>query len=135
MYETPINREYVRTDNWSVVAKTSKDKDAETWIDVLVPDVAAGGLLFLADVEYIIGDELWFELRIDPMTPGVYGTIRMVVRGAVRGDRGMRNEKHAYSVVFTEISDGDKIRLDELIRLTNFRYKVDSDPGTEIFNR
>jgi len=135
MIETPIHREYVRTDNWSVVAKIHKDKDADTeeWTEVKVPDLAAGGLLFLTDLTFEKGDELWFDLEIDPMTPGIYGKIRMKAKGEIRGDRGIRDEKHAYSVEFLEISETDKIRLDELILLNTIKYKVDAE--TDIFDR
>jgi len=133
MFETPTKREYVRTDNWAVVAKICKDENAGQWFDVLVPDVSSGGLLFLTDLEFMKDDALSFDLQIDPMTPGIYGIIRMKAKGAVRGDRGVRNGKRAFSVEFTEMSETDKIRLDELIRLTNFRYKMDE--GTTIFDR
>ena len=135
MLETPINREYVRTENWSVVAKTSKDGDAEPeqWTSVQVPDLAAGGILFLTDITYEKGDSMWFDLQIDPMTPGVYGTIKIKTKGEIKAVRGKREELNAYAVAFLDMTDSDKIRLDELVRLTNFRYKVDGE--TDIFDR
>ena len=127
MIETRINREYVRTDCWSVVAKTSREEDYGSWIDVRVPNIAAGGLLFLTGLQYETGESLWFDLQIDPLTPGVSGMILMKVKGEIKGDRGVREGQRAYSVEFTEISKSDRIRLDELVRITNLKYKLDSE--------
>ena len=133
MLETPIQREYVRTDNWSVTAKVSKDENAEQWVEVQVPNLAAGGLLFLSKTKYDIGDILWFDLLIDPMTPGITRKIPMKAKGEVRGDRGETGGTYSYSVVFTEISKGDRIRLDELVHMTNYKYKLDAE--ADIFDR
>ena len=132
MWENPTNRAYVRTTAWSVTAKVSKDETAEEWFDALVLDMAAGGLLFLSEVPHETGDALWFDLQIDPMTPGIHGKIPMKVKGEVRGNRGMRNGMNSYSVAFTEISKSDRIRLDELVRMTNSAYAMDAD---DIFGR
>jgi len=133
MIETRINREYVRTDCWSVIAKTCKEENGYNWLEVRIPNIAAGGLLFLSSEQYEAGDYLWFDLQIDPMTPGVVGNIRMKVKGQIKGDRGKREGLHSYSVEFTEISKSDRIRLDELIRMTNFKYKLEST--SDIFDR
>ena len=127
MWENPTNRAYVRTNTWSVTAKVSKDETAEEWFDALVLDMAAGGLLFLSEIPHETGDALWFDLLIDPMTPGIHGKIPMKAKGEVRGNRGMRNGMNSYSVAFTEISKGDKIRLDELVRMSNTAYSSDID--------
>ena len=133
MIETRINREYVRTDCWAVIAKTSREENRGNWLDVRVPNIAAGGLLFLSDLVYEAGESLWFDLQIDPLTPGVLGTIQMKTKGEVKGDRGIREGLHAYSVEFIEISKSDRIRLDELIRITNVKYKMECD--MDIFDR
>jgi len=104
----------------------SKD-DAQQRNDVVVLDIAAGGLLFLTDVPYETGDLLRFDLHIDPMAPGISRKIRMKAKGEVTGDRGVRGGKHAFSVKFTEISNEDRIRIDELIRMTNYKYKLDAE--------
>jgi hypothetical protein len=129
MYDNPINREYVRTDYWSVIAQISKEDDTEQWVDVQVPNIAAGGLLFLTDIAFELGDVLWFDLQIDPIMPGISGKIHMRVKGEIKGDRGMDKGLRSLSVAFTEISKSDRIRLDELVRMTNFKYKLDSDSG------
>ena len=125
MLKTPINRQYVRTGNWSVSAFVSRD-DTDPWSDALVLDIAAGGLLFLTDMSYEKGDILRFDLQIDPMTPGITRKIPMKATGEITGDRGIRDGKRAFSVKFTEISKEDRIRIDELIRMTNYSYKLDS---------
>jgi len=40
---------------------------------------------------------------------------------------------NAYSVAFTEISNSDRIRLDELVRITDSKYKMDIE--TDLFDR
>jgi len=126
MLRTPINRQYVRTGNWSVSAFVSRD-DTDPWSDALVLDIAAGGLLFITDTSYEKGDLLRFDLQIDPMTPGISRKIPMKVIGEIISNRGIRDGKQAFSVKFTEISKEDRIRIDELIRMTNYKYKVDSE--------
>ena len=127
MWENPTNRAYVRTNTWSVTALVSRDETCEEWADALVLDLAAGGLLFLSEDKHETGDALWFDLHIDPMTPGIPGKIPVKAKGEVRGNRGIRNGMNSYSVAFTEISKTDKIRLDELVRLTINSYSSDSD--------
>ena len=125
MLETPTKRNYVRTDSWAVTATVSKDAIAQCK-NVPVPDIAAGGLLFLSDIPFEQGDLLQFDLHIDPMAPGISRKIRIKTTGEITGDRGTRDGKHAFSVKFTDISKGDSIRIDELIRMTNYKYKIDS---------
>ena len=126
MLATPINREYVRTGNWSVTAKACRE-NSNRWSEISVQDIAAGGLLFLAEETYDIGEVVIIDMLIDPIVPGVPWTIPMKVTGEVRGDRGMRDGMRAYSVRFTEITKDNKIRLDELIRMTNHKYAVDAE--------
>jgi hypothetical protein len=125
MWETPTKRNYVRTDSWAVTATVSKDAIAQCK-NVPVPDIAAGGLLFLSDIPFEQGDLLQFDLHIDPMAPGISRKIRIKTNGEITGDRGTRDGMHAFSVKFTDISKGDRIRIDELIRMTNYKYKIDS---------
>ena len=131
--EQQSNREYVRTDNWSVNAKVSKDRDAERWLPVEVPNIAAGGLLFLTDMVFNVGDELWVDMMIDPLTPGITGKIPMMVQGDITVDRGLVKGLHAYAVRFTVISHSERIRLDELIRITNYKGRLDEQ--ADIFDR
>ena len=133
MIRQQIQREYVRTDNWSIIAKINKDKDSDQWDDVKIPNMAAGGLLFLSDIPFAAGDLLWFDLLIDPMAPGIPGKIPVKLQGEVCGIREAPNNQNAYSVEFVEISKGDRIRLDELVRMTNYKYKLDSE--ADIFDR
>jgi len=111
--------------NWSVNALVSKN-GAEQWSDARVLDIAAGGLLFIADMSYEKGDMLRLDLEIDPMTPGISRKIPVKVTGEITACRGVRDGKLSYSVRFTEISKEDRIRIDELVRMTNYKYKLDS---------
>jgi hypothetical protein len=124
MLETPINRNYVRTGNWSVTAKVSRNDSKSSEASVL--DIAAGGLLFVSDVNYENGEILRFDLHIDPMAPGIPRKIRIKTKGEITSNRGIRDGKNAFSVKFTEISKEDRIRIDELIRMTNYKYKIDA---------
>ena len=134
MLNTPVHRDYVRTDNWSVVALARKDADGEKWFDVRIPNIAAGGLLFTTDLTFEVGDVLYYDMKIDPLTPGITTTIPMKVKGIIRGNRGQdRDGLNSYSVEFLEISNNDRIRLDELIRMTNYKGKLDGE--SDIFDR
>ena len=132
MLENQNNRNYVRTGSWSVNATVKRD-DTQQLNDVTVIDIAAGGLLFLTDISYEKGDSLRFDLNIDPMTPGIPRKIRIKTKGEVTSDRGVKDGKRAFSVMFTEISKEDRIRIDELIRMTNYKYKIDAE--LDIFDR
>ncbi|MDR0220210.1 MAG: PilZ domain-containing protein [Lachnospiraceae bacterium] len=112
-------RDYVRTNNFSIDAKISQD--GKDWSTVKVPNIAAGGLIFLTDKELKVGETLDFELRIDPRIIIVI-PLNMKFKGVIKSDRGPQEGKNMYAVVYTEISSDDQIRLDELVRLTISRY-------------
>jgi hypothetical protein len=112
-------RDYARTDNFSVDAKISANK--KEWFRVQVPNIAAGGLLFITDRQYQLGDLLYFDLRIDPRITIII-PISFNIRGEIKHDRGVEAGKHTYAVTFTEITPNDQIRLDELVRLANVKY-------------
>jgi len=111
----------------NAIVSGDKNDGAGKRVGARVQDIAAGGLLFLTDEPFEVGEELWLELDIDPMIPGIYGRIHMEAKGEIRGDRGIRDGRYAYSVEFTEITNENRTRLDELIRLTNFRYRAEAD--------
>jgi len=127
MYEVPIQRDYVRTDNWSITAKAGKTDDPDSWFDVRVPNIAAGGALFTTDVVFDIGEKVWLSMEIDPMAPGFVMKIPMKVEAVVRGDRGTKDGLNSYSVEFTMISNNDRIRLDEIIMKTNYQFMLNSE--------
>jgi len=104
-----------------------RKNDAPQWSDAHVMDIAAGGLLFLTDMPYEKDEVLRFDLLIDPMAPGISRKIPVKAKGVITSDRGMREGKRAFSVKFTEISKEDRIRIDELIRITNYKYKLESE--------
>ncbi|MCL2548650.1 MAG: PilZ domain-containing protein [Symbiobacteriaceae bacterium] len=113
-------RSYIRTDNWEIIAKISEDK--EQWSQVQVIDISAGGLLFHTEDEFEPGTVLWFDLFIDPKMPEIPERIHMEVRARVSSVRQQFEEVNAVGVVFIQISLGDQVRLDELIRLAVTRY-------------
>jgi len=124
MFDNPNNREFVRVGNWSVNAKICTNEGFGQWADVQVLNIAAGGLLFLTDLTFEKGDKIRFDLLIDPLTPGVPMKIPMKVVGEIRDDRGTKSGMRSYSIEFTEISNNDRIRLDELVRHTNYKFKI-----------
>jgi hypothetical protein len=119
MEQVYSKRGYVRTDNFTIVAKTSeKGKD---WHDVTVPNISAGGLLLETDFVHNQGDVLWFNLQIDPRIAIVI-PINVKTKGVINSDRGIHGNKHMYAVEFVEISSDDQIRMDELVRLAIAKY-------------
>jgi len=136
MYENPIQRDYIRTDNWSISATISRvdsDGQDEQNYDARIPNIAAGGALFLSDAPFEKGEAIWINMEVDPLSPGITRTIPMKVKGVIRGDRGMREGLHSYSVEFTVISNSDRIRLDELIQKTNYQGLMGLE--SDIFSR
>jgi hypothetical protein len=110
-----VKRDYVRTSYWSVEAKFSKDN--RTWFDADVPNIAAGGVLLLTSRPLYKGDTIWIKLTIDPIL-GPSMAIRVSAKALIVADRGVQDEMNAFAASFTEISQSDQIRLDELVRLT-----------------
>jgi len=136
MIEAQTQREYVRTDSWSVSAKVCKATDPDEWYDVQVPNIAAGGALLSTKAVLAIGDEVQLDMEIDPMTPGITRKVPMKAKGIIRSDRGSNEVTYTYSVEFTEISKNDKTRLDEMIRMSNYSLKLGSEADEfSVFNR
>jgi hypothetical protein len=115
-------RGYTRTSSWEVSAKISADK--HKWTEAEVLDIAAGGLLFLADSSHNVGEQFYFDLEINPKLLEVHGAVKIKVKGQIKSDRGVQKKKNAYSVEFTEISRSDQIRLDELVRLSTAKFRL-----------
>jgi hypothetical protein len=119
MEQVYSRRGYVRTDNFSVDAKTSEN--GNDWHDVTVPNIAAGGLLFETDYVHKEGDPLWFNLLIDPRIAIVI-PVSVRAKGVIKNERGTHSGKNVYAVEFIEISSDDQIRMDELVRLAIAKY-------------
>ena len=109
-------RAYVRTNYWSVEAKVSRDK--ETWTEVQVPDISAGGLQYLSDQAFTEGETVWFDLSINPLMREVPDMVYVEAKGLVKRVIGANNKVRTYGVEFTEISENERIRLDVLINRT-----------------
>ena len=113
-------RDYIRTDSWRIEAKISSD-DKE-WSEIQVSNISASGLLFSSGKQYKCGDTMWISLIIAPIVVGPDLTMKMKVQAEINNDRGEQEGQHCYAVKFTEISLGDQIRLDELMRITVAKY-------------
>ena len=120
MIYSQVHREYVRTDNWSISAKIRRDSEVGPWFDVKMPNIAAGGALILTGKPFEVGEEVWIDLEIDPITPGITRKIPMKFKSVVRSDRGLTDGLNTYSIEFTGISKNDRTRLDELVHKTNY---------------
>ena len=127
MMENLINREYVRTDNWSVTAKVCRENDSANWSDVEMPNIAAGGALIVTETLFETGEVILIDMEIDPVTPGISRKIPIESKGVIRGDRGTKEGKHIYSVEFKGMSSKDRTRLDELVRMTNYSLRLLSE--------
>ena len=119
MEDVFTKRDYVRTNNFTVSAKISEN--GGVWHEVKVPNIAAGGLLILTERDYEPGDTLWFDLKIDPRI-AIIVPISIKLKGIIKVDRGIHDDKRMYAVIFSEISDSDQIRLDELVRMAIQKY-------------
>ena len=109
-------RAYVRTNYWSVEAKVSLDQ--ETWTEVQVPDISAGGLQFLSHDTISEGQSVWFDLSINPLMREVPDMVYVEAKGVVKRAIGANNRVRTYGVEFTEITENERIRLDVLINRT-----------------
>jgi len=112
-------RDYVRTNNFSINARISKD--GKVWHEVNVPNIAAGGLLIHTNQDFCCGEEVWFDMKIDPRLARIV-PISVKTKGIVRVERGEYADQHQYAITFTEISSGDQIRLDELVHMAAHKY-------------
>jgi len=115
-------RDYIRTTSWRIEAKVSED--GKTWVEVQVPNISASGLLFMAEKKYQKGDNISFIMNISPIVVGPDFTVKMKLNAVIKSDRGQQEGLYCYAVKFTDISLGDQIRLDELMRITVSKYGV-----------
>ena len=119
MEEVFTKRDYVRTNNFTVSARISKD--GKVWHEVKVPNIAAGGLLIHTDQDFICGEEVWFDMKIDPRIVRIV-PISVKTKGVVKVERGDYADKHQYAITFTQMSTSDQIRLDELVHMAAHKY-------------
>ena len=113
-------RDYIRTSSWNIKAKISDDNSH--WFDIQVPNISASGLLLMTDKLFTDGAEAWIKLEIAPVVVGPDFLVKMRVKAAIKGCREDRDGLHCYAAKFTQIEQGDQIRLDELVRLTVSTY-------------
>ena len=116
-----------RTNNWKISAKISEA--TKEWFEVKVPDISAGGLMFRTERTYQDGDALHFDLLVDPVMHDIYGKIKEMhikAKAVIVSHRNSKNNTNSFGVKFTEMAAGDRVRLDELIRLTIMKYGNDS---------
>ena len=128
-------RAYVRTDNWSVHASISKTEVSKQWEEVEVTEMSAGGLTFNSTTQFSIDDILWFDLNINPMIAGMPYEFNAKIKGKIKSDRGQTGGSHEYGIEFQELPYSTRVRLDELVRLTISKYKLDmSSEGSMIIS-
>ncbi|MCL2755165.1 MAG: hypothetical protein FWD35_05565 [Oscillospiraceae bacterium] len=119
----PTRRGYQRTDRFTIIGKARPASDVPVkggWDSIDVLNMAAGGLLFIIEKAYSVGDVLEFELDIDTNVISRlenYQSIKINVkcRAVVKYHMGIQGDKNTYGAAITEMSQSDKIRLDELI--------------------
>jgi len=108
-------RAYKRDPDFCSDAKVSLDGDI--WHDAQVFDISAGGLKFLTNVLFDIGEEIWFDLEIPEF---LSKREEIKVKGSVcRQDN--EDGKFLYGVAFSHISPDLQIHLDENIVLRSGR--------------
>jgi c-di-GMP-binding flagellar brake protein YcgR len=102
-------RAYKRDINFCNDAKVSLD--GVIWHDALVFDISAGGVKFITNILFDIGDDLWFELEV----PEFLDKQEVVVKGKIRRQENDEQDKFVYGVSFEEMTDAMKINIDESI--------------------
>lgn len=105
----------VRTSLLGVSAKISRD--GWKWEDVLVKDVSDGGLSFLAETEYPIGEKLVLEGEASDFARGmdISCDVRVVFVTESEG-------KYLYGVRFVNMSKEQQIGLGIFIELMVTKY-------------
>ena len=104
-----FDRRTAHRSDLNVEANVSEDR--QQWVRVHVLDISCGGLRFMADREFIIGDNLWFDLYVT----SAKRNLTLKVRGEILDELGGQDVMHIYRVEFKEISNEDRINLDELV--------------------
>ena len=116
-----VRREYNRTEHFRSVGTAVKVGETSKSFKVEVINISANGLLFEIDKECVKGEVLRFDLEIDTnMTDSTdkFSTIKMNVRfNAEVNDIATcsASGKNTYRAKITDISAGQRTRLDELV--------------------
>ena len=109
-------RAYKRDPDFCSDAKVSLD--GEIWHDAQVYDISAGGLKFLTNVMFDIGEDLWFDLEIPEF---LSHREEIKVKGTICRQANEEG-KFLYGVAFTKITPELQIHLDENIMMRSGRY-------------
>ena len=113
--ERTNRRAYKRDLDFCSDAKVSLD--GETWHDAQVFDISAGGLKFLTNILFDIGEDLWFDLEI-PEFLSKHQEIKL--KGTICRQTN-EDDKFMYGVAFSDITPELQISLDENIILRSGR--------------
>jgi Tfp pilus assembly protein PilZ len=113
-------RAYKRDINFCNDAKVSLD--GNIWHDAMVFDISAGGVKFITNIIFDIGDDLWFELEV----PDFLSKHEMIVKGKIRRQENDEMGKFVYGVSFEEMTDAMKVSIDE-----NIMFKDRTHFGTK----
>jgi len=113
-----FDRRTAQRSDLNIVACVSED--LEHWVDVHVSDISCGGLRFKTVMRFEIGDILWFDLYITC----AMRDLKLQVKGEVIGQLGDHDDMHIYRVEFKEISNADRINLDELVNYIQNHFEM-----------
>ena len=97
---------------------TKVSLDGNIWHDVLVYDISAGGLSFLSNIIFDLGEVLWFDLTI----PEFLSQNVMKLKGEISRIEH-EGSRFLYGVAFMDISDDVRIGIDENIQMRDRIHK------------
>ena len=109
-------RAYKRDPDFCSDAKVSLDGDI--WHSAEVYDISAGGLKFLTNVLFDIGEDLWFDLEVPEF---LAQREEIKVKGTICRQSD-EDGKFLYGVAFSQISPDLQIHLDENIMMRSGRF-------------
>jgi len=112
-------RQNQRTNMWNVVAKAGEEK--KLWFSVVIPNISVGGLSFITDKPFKVGDRLWFDLDVDPVLPSI-DKFKLLIQCEIKNARELDGAIMSYGAIFCDISNATSARLSELIDRTALVY-------------
>ena len=115
--ESTNRRAYKRDDHFRSEARVSLD--GEVWHNGVVYDISAGGLKFMTNIIFDVGEHLWFDLAI----PEFLSKHEIKLQGIIRRQEPDEDNRFVYGVSFKDLSADVQISIDENIMLRERFHK------------
>ncbi|MCL2693834.1 MAG: PilZ domain-containing protein [Oscillospiraceae bacterium] len=111
-------RVYKRDGNFTSDAKVSLD--GVVWHDASVFDISAGGLKFVTNIIFDVGEDLWFNLELHETFLSSDST---KLKGTIRRHEDDQDGKFVYGVSFKDLCKKIQIGIDENIMFKEAMHK------------